>query len=229
MTNVKLIAGVALAGAAGYLLFVRRTASGMTLVEDLIAPRPAPALATAGPGGLSGAGPARSSNPATTAIGVIGASAPLVGALAAAGGSTAAAGAGAVAATTGGSTAAVGTATGIGLAGTLAITGGIAGGVLLTWAVWKKGLFRGGEEALLVNPDRDQFMAQFGPPSQVTGSYETSGAHKLAMLLTEITGEPNGSHYFVNIQRADTVDEFTAAARAIQTVLAGRGIAIQAP
>jgi len=165
-------------------------------------------------------------------IGAIGAGSAAVGAMLGIGGTTAAAGAGAAAAATGGGAGVVGaTAGGIGLAGTVAITGGIAGAAVLTWAVWKKGLFRGGEEALLVNPDRDQFLLQFAHlPNGTDGSeWTTTNSWKLAALLTEVTGQPDGSPYWKALAQADTVDEFTSATQAIKRVLAGAGIQIQAP
>jgi len=236
MTTGKLVAVVGLGGLGVYLLFIRRNpATGLAAIDELLAPRaPGYAGPTTGAGNTSADGPSTASSLGTAVMGAIGAGSAAVASLLGIGGTTAAAGAGAAAAATGGGAGVAGaTAGGIGLAGTLAITGGIAGGVILTWAVWKKGLFRGGEEALLVNPDRDQFLAQpaiAGRPDGADGSAWTkTNAWKLAALLTEITGEPDGSHYWPPLMQADHIDEFVPAAQAIKRVLAGAGIYIEAP
>lgn len=109
-------------------------------------------------------------------------------------------------------------------------TAGIGAGVaLLSWAIVKKGLFRGGEVGVYTNPMRDQFLLQFGPggwdmtPGQ--DNWPTSGAPKLAAILSAITGEPDGSHYFKDLMGAESVqDELIPATRAIKAVLATRGI-----
>lgn len=242
MQSTKVIAVVVIAGGAGYLLLRRRpdgTSALDTLtgnVGDLFAPRLQAAAGTVqerGPGNTGGV-PSQPMSKGTAVIGAIGAGSALVGGLLGTSGATAAAGAaGAAAATGGGGAAAAATAGGIGLGATVAITGGIAGGVLLTWAIWKKGLFRGGEEALHVNEDRDTFTGQFGPRWQGDGkggpSWTDSGNGKLAALLSEVTGEPNGSHYWTALAQADKRDTFVAATRAIQALLETRGIHIQAP
>ena len=233
MKTGKLIAVVGLGGVALYLLFIRRNpATGLAVVDELLAPRTYPGQPMTGPGNTSAAGPSAPTSIGSRVIGAIGAGSAAVGAMLGIGGTTAAAGAGAAAAATGGGAGVVGaTAGGIGLAGTVAITGGIAGAAVLTWAVWKKGLFRGGEEALLVNPDRDQFLLQFAHlPNGTDGSeWTTTNSWKLAALLTEVTGQPDGSPYWKALAQADTVDEFTSATQAIKRVLAGAGIQIQAP
>lgn len=231
--NTRALVGVVAVAGMAYIL-LRRGPSGTSLLDslsdgDLFGPSAAaPSLPEALPGNAP-AQPGSSSSPATTAIGLIGAGSAAVGAFSAIGGSTAAAAGAAATAASGGAATTGAAAAGIGAAGTIALTGGIAGAALLTWAVWKKGLFRGGEEALHVNPDRDQFFAQFGPPSSSGIPYEASGAHKLAVLLTEITHQPNGSPLFAAVQRADTIKDFVAATRAIRDLLATRGIHIQAP
>lgn len=111
-----------------------------------------------------------------------------------------------------------------------AATAGIGAGVaVLSWAIVKKGLFRGGEVGVYTNPMRDQFLLQFGPggwdmtPGQ--DGWPTSGAPKLAAILTAITGEPDGSHYFKNLMGAESVqNELIPATREIKGVLATKGI-----
>jgi hypothetical protein len=225
MDTTKTVVVVGLAGAAAYFLFIRRNpATGLALVDELLVPRAATDLPTHNPGNTSAYGQAAPGAPRTSAIGVIGASSAAVGGLLASGGSTAAAGAGATAAATG---------TGIGVASTIAITGGIAGAALLTWAVWKKGLFRGGEEALLVNPDRDQFLAQppirNHPPGPGGTAWEQTDAHKLAAQLVEWGQPGGGGPLWDALMKADTIAEFEPAARAIQRIYAAHGLHLQAP
>jgi len=236
MTTGRLAAVVGLGGVAVYLLFIRRNpATGLAVVDELLAPRQTyPGQPTTGPGNTSADGPSAASRLGSSVIGAIGAGSAAVAGLLGIGGSTAAAGAGAAAAATGGGAGVVGaTAGGIGLAGTVAITGGIAGGVLLTWAVWKKGLFRGGEEALLVNPDRDQFLAQPAISSRPDGSdgsaWTKTSSWKLAAQLVEWGQPDGGGPLWTAVAKADKVDTFTAAARAIQKIYAEHGIRIQAP
>jgi hypothetical protein len=102
---------------------------------------------------------------------------------------------------------------------------------LLSWAIVKKGLFRGGEVGVYTNPMRDNFLLQFGPggwdmtPGQ--DGWPTSGAPKLAAMLTAITGEPDGSHYFKALMGAESVqNELIPATREIKGVLATKGISI---
>lgn len=236
--NAKMIAGVALAGLGGYWLLIRRDpSSGQTAFEQLVSPNAASAqsrLPAKGPGNTSADGPAAPPRPGKgqAIIGAIGVGSAAVGSLLAAGGTTAAAGAAGATAAAGGTTAAAGVAGGIGTAATIGITAGIGAGVLLTWAVWKKGLFRGGEEALLVNPDRDQFLLQFGPRWQGAGkggpTWEQSGNGRLAALIFELDHD-SSQRLWKALAEADHIDEFERATRDIQTFLAAHGINIQAP
>lgn len=111
-----------------------------------------------------------------------------------------------------------------------AATAGIGAGVaLLSWAIVKKGLFRGGEVGVYTNPMRDNYLLQFGPGgwdmTPGPDGWPTSGAPKLAALLTVITGEPDGSHYFKALMGAESVqNELIPATREIKGVLATRGI-----
>lgn len=121
---------------------------------------------------------------------------------------------------------AIGTAAvGPGLVSTAALTAGIGAGVAaLVWAISSKGLFRGGEVGVVVNPARDQFLLQFGPG----GTGPESGFGRLAAALTEITGEPNGSHYFQALIGATSKQQLISATQEIQAVLAGVGVTIGA-
>lgn len=105
------------------------------------------------------------------------------------------------------------------------ITWGVAAAALLGWGIWKKGWLRGGEEGAQVNPARDRFLRQFGPP----GTGEGSGFHTLASLLTQLTGQPGGGSLFRALTSADTMKEFTAATRGIMTLLQRRGVPVPAP
>lgn len=125
-----------------------------------------------------------------------------------------------------GAATAIGTAAlGPGSIATAALTAGIGGAAaVLTWAIAAKGLFRGGEVGVLVNPARDQFLLQFGPG----GTGPDSGFGRLAAALSEITGEPNGSHYFQALIGATSKEQLIAATQDIQAVLATQGIRIGA-
>jgi hypothetical protein len=236
MDKAKAVAVIALGGGAAYFLFLRRNPqTGQSAFDDLISPNSAYAqghLPMKGPGNTSVYGPAVEPNRTTAVIGAIGAGSVLVGSLLGSGGTVAAASGAAATAASGGVGGAAAVGGGIGVAGTIAITGGIAGGVLLTWAVWKKGLFRGGEEALLVNPDRDQFLSQFGPRWQGEGkggpTWEASGNGRLAALLFEIDHDST-QRLWKALAAADHIDEFEAATRDIQRLLAANGINVQAP
>jgi len=105
------------------------------------------------------------------------------------------------------------------------LTWGIAAGALIGWGIWKKGWLRGGEEGAQVNPARDKFLRQFGPP----GTGEGSGFHNLAALLTSLTGEPGGGRLFKLLRTADTMREFTAAVTNISTLLDRRGVPVPRP
>jgi len=124
---------------------------------------------------------------------------------------------------------AAGTAAGAGFGGTLValasnpVTWGVAAAALLAFGIGKKGWFRGGEEGVRVNPARDRFLRQFGPP----GTGEGSGFYTLAALLTRLTGEPGGGRLFRLLRTADTMREFTAAVTMINTLLQRRGVPMQ--
>jgi hypothetical protein len=100
-----------------------------------------------------------------------------------------------------------------------AATAGIGAGIAaLAYAIGVRGLFRGGEEALHVNPDRDRFLLQFGPP----GTGEGSGFFVLAAALAEMGQTP----LFDRLMRADTRREWDRVKREIAAVLAARGVTI---
>lgn len=80
-----------------------------------------------------------------------------------------------------------------------------------------QGLFGTDEEARVVNPARDQFLAQFGGAGTGSGS----GFMNLAAQLTEVTGEEGGGSLFRALTQADTMVEFNAAVAAIQQKLEG--------
>lgn len=238
MDKIKTLAIVALGGGAAYILFLKRNPqTGQSAFQELISPSAAYAqdrLPGHGPGNTSSEGPATPPNLRTTVVGLAGAGTALVASLLGSGGTVAAAGGAAATAATGGVTAgsAGAAAGGIGTAATVGITAGIGGGILLTWAIWKKGLFRGGEEALLVNPDRDQFLSQFGPRWQGAGkggpTWEQSGAGKLAALIFSLDHDDT-QRLWKALMAADHIKPFETATRDIQRFLAAHGINIQAP
>lgn len=95
-----------------------------------------------------------------------------------------------------------------------AVAGGAAA---LIGGIWKGGLFRGGEEALKVNPARDEWFRQFGD----VGNKGTGGANwNLAAKLTEMGFGEGGGQIFANLQQADTMKEYEAAVRAVEEALA---------
>lgn len=224
MDTSKAVLVVGFAGAAAYFLFIRRNPqTGLALVDELLVPRTLE-QPTVHPGNTSAFGPSAPTAPRTSAIGAIGASSAAVASLLAGGGSSAAAGASAAGAATG---------AGVGVATVATIAGAAGGAALLTWAIWKKGLFRGGEEALLVNPDRDQFLAQAPirdhPPGPGGTAWEQTDAHKLAAQLVEWGQPDGGGPLWEALMKADTIKEFVPAAQAIQRIYAEHGIRLQAP
>jgi len=238
MDTAAKLAVVGVAAGALYFLVIRRDPrTGQTALDQLTAPTFFPGsvpgqLPLAAPGNTSGYGPAQPISRGTAVIGAIGAGSAAVGSILAGGGASAAAGATAATAATGGG-AAAGAAGGIGLAGVATIAGIAGGAAILTWAVWKKGLFRGGEEALLVNPDRDQFLEQFGPRWQGAGkggpTFEESGLGRMAQLLFQMVGGPEKDRLYNALTQADRINEFVPATQEIQRVMAAHGVHIQAP
>lgn len=95
----------------------------------------------------------------------------------------AAAGGGAAAAGTGAGGTAAGVGGGIGLGTTVGLTAGIGGAALLAWAIWKKGLFRGGE-GKFANDVRDKDLAQFAALDTHRDSHNPPGFYGLSAFLT---------------------------------------------
>jgi hypothetical protein len=110
----------------------------------------------------------------------------------------------------------------VGALATNPLTWAAAGGLLLAWGIGKKGWGRGGEEGVAVNPARDRFLRQFGPP----GTGEGSGFHTLASLLTQLTGQGGGGSLFKALTTADTMKEFSSATANIMTLLQRRGVSL---
>ena len=103
------------------------------------------------------------------------------------------------------------------------ITIGVGAGLALTWAIWKKGLFRGGEEALKVSPRRDMFLKQFGDPA----NKGTGGAGwNLASALVQAGQGDGGGPLFRAFQKADTVEKFESAQQSIVALLKRTGLAV---
>lgn len=94
------------------------------------------------------------------------------------------------------------------------------GAIALSLAVWKKGLFRGGWEAVEGNKRRDKFIAQWGDPSNkgVGG-----GGHNLAAKLVEMTGGAPGEQMYRNLQSGDK-KKFESAEDSIISLFASKGI-----
>lgn len=79
--------------------------------------------------------------------------------------------------------AALSAAAGIGSAAAIA-TAGIAAGVgLLAWGIMDKGWFRGGEEGITVNPNRDEFLSQFSNFDYYRDNANPPGFYGLNLIL----------------------------------------------
>lgn len=209
MSGGKLFALIALGGVGLYLLW--RTTRGsqgelgdaLSIFDPLFgSPSTVAGIGTNGPGNVPGSRPTAPSSLPTTAIG------------AGAGIGSTIAGAGS-----------------IGAGAAIAITAGAAGAALLAWGIIAKGWFRGGEEALQVNPARDDFVATFVPVHQAVfgriyppQTYDTSvrdGDWKY--LYGEVLAhfDPNiGPQLTSALQAADTKAEFDSAVKNIQSFVA---------
>lgn len=100
-------------------------------------------------------------------------------------------------------------------AGALAATGIGAAGAILAWAIASKGLFRGGEEGIFVNPARDAFLANFATLDQWRDNRNPQGFSGLAALMHELTGSDAPA---VAVFQASTRRAFEAAVDAVATI-----------
>lgn len=133
-----------------------------------------------------------------------------------------------------GTTVATSTATGATAAGgagltTIALTAGIAaGGVLLTWAIAQKGLFRGGWEGITGNRIRDVFFQQF-----IDIYYPGRGSEMQYSAIVQAfidIGEGHRAEAMIGqLYAADTEAEMKAATRAIADLFIAHGVPISAP
>jgi hypothetical protein len=215
--NRAAVAVIVLGGA--YYLTRRNPTTGRSLADDVLQGLGV-GPGTARPAGYSSASPyssgasvGSSSTPAATAnrtatYAAAGASIAASTLPAILGGS-AAAGGGAAAA--GGS--AAGAGAGIGLAGALTITGVAAGAAILAWGIIEKGWFRGGEEALKVNPARDTYLQaynqHYGFPASDPGLGDGRG---FAQACGDV-GMPGfeADRLLRRLHKADTINEWKAA------------------
>lgn len=128
-------------------------------------------------------------------------------------------GTGAIAATTSAAGIALGTTSGLASAGAIAgstalLTTGIAAAAgLLVWGIVQKGWFRGGEEGVVVNPARDQFIQVW-----INVYYPGEGSARQFEAMARATQDANLNGNYAQqlikaIYDADTMDEFTAAAQ----------------
>jgi hypothetical protein len=101
----------------------------------------------------------------------------------------------------------------VGSLGSMAVSGIVSG---VKWGIDK---LRGGEEGIVVNPKRDTFIGQFGPP----GTGQGSGFMNLAAALTEITGQHGGGDLFAALAGAEKLTELTSAAQAIVSLMTANG------
>lgn len=202
------VAWLLLGGVGLYLLW--RTTRGsqgefsdaLSIFDPIFGSPSGPSIGTNGPGNVPGSRPTAASSLPTAAIGS--------------------------GAAVGSTIAGVG---GISAGAAIAITAGAAGAALLAWGIIAKGWFRGGEEALEVNPARDDFVATFVPVHKAVfgviyppQTYDTSvrdGDWKY--LYGEVLAhfDPNiGPQLTSALQSADTKEEFDAAVKNIQSFVA---------
>ncbi len=121
----------------------------------------------------------------------------------------------------GGAAAGAGAAGGGGIMGSIGslltnpITAAVGGGIALALGIWKGGLFRGGEEALKVNPARDEFFQGF----QNKFGGDQQAALATAFNNAGVSGDI-ANQLITQLYHADTMKEFEAATKAINDTLA---------
>lgn len=108
----------------------------------------------------------------------------------------------------GGTAAGGGAMAGLGAFLTNPFTIGAAGAAILGLGIWKKGWFRGGEEALRVNPARDQWFDQF--VAKYRGQYSPYESLVRALEESGVVGD-KASNIIRDIYGADTMKEYNAA------------------
>jgi len=108
-------------------------------------------------------------------------------------------------------------------AGALAIglTAGVAAvGVILAWGVLRQGWFRGGEEGVVVNPARDQFLANFAALDYMRDGRNPPGFYGLAWLLTNLGQGDGGGPTFAAVTAAQKKTQLEAAVSTVQSIIA---------
>jgi hypothetical protein len=103
----------------------------------------------------------------------------------------------------------------LGLSGGLVATGIGAGAAVIAWGVIDKGWFRGGEEGVKVNPNRDVFLSQFANFDYTRDSSNPPGFYGLSLVLTHA----NRHDLFDALVQSRTVDAMTAAINQIVAVV----------
>jgi TP901 family phage tail tape measure protein len=98
------------------------------------------------------------------------------------------------------------------------------GGTILGLGIWKKGWFRGGEEALKVSPRRDKFFAQFG---DIQNRGEGGAAWNLASKLVALGQGEGGGPLFAALQNADTTSKWETAQASVVALLKRTGMEVQ--
>ena len=106
---------------------------------------------------------------------------------------------------------------------TIAIASGIAAaGGILAWGIVSRGWFRGGEEALHVNPARDEvkrFFALYNPYPDALTNPNGPGFFGLAWLLNSLAGS-RGDAIMTAFNAAQTRRDFENALRDIEALVA---------
>jgi len=95
----------------------------------------------------------------------------------------------------------------------------ILAGSFIAWGITQRGWFRGGEEALFVNPERDEFKLLFAHLNPYSDGCDSNGPgfYGLAWLLNGLGRDD----LMAKFNAADTRAEFEAAVNDIDFLMAG--------
>lgn len=96
----------------------------------------------------------------------------------------------------------------------------ILAGSFIAWGITQKGWFRGGEEGVIVNPERDEFKSLFAhlnPYSSSCSDPNGPGFYGLAWLMNQLGRDD----LMTKFNQADTRSEFEAAVNEIDMLMAG--------
>lgn len=109
---------------------------------------------------------------------------------------------------------------GLGAGALLAATGIGAAAAIIAWGVIKQGWFRGGQEGVVVNPARDQFLAQFAPLDVLRDGRNPPGFYGLAWMLEQLAAGQGTGGAFAALTGAHTKAQLEAAVSTVQGLVA---------